>query len=384
MTGHIRKRGQKWAIVVELGRDAQGKRRQRWHSGYHRRKDAERDLPRILREMQTGEYVDPTKLKVGEYLDRWLADYARPNVTAKTLERYTEIVHRHLTPALGHYPLPKLQPLHIQEYYSEALVSGRTDGKGGLASRTVLHHHRILRQALQQAVTWQILARTPADAVEPPRPPQREMTALDEADTARLLEVAEGTWLQMPILLAVTTGMRRGELLALRWSDVDLEAGSLTVQRSVEQTKGAIRFKSPKSAKGRRLIHLPPLAVTALAQHRGRQAEQRLRVGPAWQDHDLVITGLDGRLIRPDRLTTAFGKLARPAGLQLRFHDLRHTHATQLLRQGVHPKIVSERLGHATVAITLDTYSHILPGMGEEAARLIDASLRAAIERRQT
>jgi len=384
MRGHIRKRGKKWAIVIELGRDTDGKRRQKWHSGFHRRKDAEAALPGILRQMQTGAYVEPSRLTLRDYLDRWLRDYARHNVAAKTYERYAEIVHNHLAPALGGWPLAKLQPLHLQAYYSAALQNGRRDGSGGLAPRTVLHHHRILRQALQQAIRWQLLARNVADAVEPPRPVRREMTALDEADTARLLSAVQACWLWMPVLLAVTTGMRRGEILAVRWSDVDLKARTLAVNQAVEQTRAVLSIKAPKTPKSRRLIHLPPLTVEALVRHRAAQAEQRLRLGAAWQDEDLVVAGPDGRVVIPDHLTKFFGRRVRALGMRLRFHDLRHTHATQLLRQGVHPKIVSERLGHSTVAITLDTYSHVLPGMGEDAARLIDASLRTALEAAQS
>ncbi len=381
MKGHIRNRGKNsWAIVLDLDRSPEGRRRQKWHAVRGTKRDAERELARLLHELNTGAYVEPARMTVGEYLERWLADYAKNNVAAKTFERYAEIVRIHLKPAFGYLRLPKLQPLHIQGYYSKALSEGRRDGKGGLSAQTVLHHHRVLHGALRQAVRWQLLPRNPADAVQPPRPVRKEMKALDEAGTVSLLKAAKSSRLHRPIFLAVTTGLRRGEFLALRWDAVDLDRGVLSVREALEQTKEGVRFKQPKTRGSRRTVDLPGLIVEELRRHKVEQAEQKLSLGPAYQDHDLVFPEPDGRPWAPDRFTSAFSALVCRAGMKgLRLHDLRHTHATQLLSQGVHPKIVSERLGHATVAITLDTYSHVLPGMQEEAAQKIDASLRLAI-----
>jgi len=287
----------------------------------------------------------------------------------------------HLAPALGHHQLARLSPVHIQAYYSQALVSGRRHGEGGLSARTVLHHHRVLREALQQAVRWQLLARNPADAVEPPRPERREMKALDADDTRRLLAAAEDSRLYTPILLAVTTGMRRGEILGLLWQDVDLNAATATVCRSLQQVRGKVSFKQPKTARSRRLVTLPALAVDALIRHKARQAEIRLQLGPAYDDHGLVVANPDGMPMSPGAFTHAFILLAKKAGRpRLRFHDLRHGHASQLGRLNVPVKVISERLGHSSVAITLDLYSHVLPGMQEDAARKIDAALRAGTE----
>ena len=232
MKGHIRKRGERsWAVVLDVGRDAEGKRRQKWHRVSGTKKDAQRELNRLLFELDEGIYIEPAKLSVGDYLERWLDDYAANNVARKTLERYTEIIRDHLKPAIGHVMLPKLQPLHIQSYYSKALSEGRKDGKGGLSAQTVLHHHRVLRGALKQAMRWQMLARNPADAVEPPRPERQQMKALDEAETVYLLEAAKNSRLYRPIFLAVTTGMRRGEILAVRWSAIDLDKGGIVGAR---------------------------------------------------------------------------------------------------------------------------------------------------------
>jgi integrase len=183
-----------------------------------------------------------------------------------------------------------------------------------------------------------------------------------------------GTRLYAPVVVAATTGLRRGELLALRWSDVNLDAANLTVKRALEETKGGLNFKSPKTKKAQRILDLLPLTVEVLRRHRVDQAKVRLAAGPAWEDNDLVFPDVDGRPWRPSLLTGAFSD--RQPGI--RFHDLRHSHATQLLRAGAHPKIVSERLGHAGVGITLDTYSHVLPGMQKQAVLQLEASLRAA------
>lgn len=382
MKGHIRKRGEKsWAIVIDLGRDAAGNRRQKWSTVRGLRADAEREMRRLLGSLDDGTYVEPSRLTVGTYLDQWLKNYAKSNVSAKTYERYAEIVRLHLIPAIGSILLLRLQPLHIQTCYTQALGNGRRDGKGGLSAQSVLHHHRILREALNRAIKWRLLVRNPADAVEPPKPERKDMRAITEAETAKLLARARHSKAYIPVLLAITTGMRRGEILGLRWKDVDLAAASLSVRQSLEQTGDGLRFKQPKTAKGRRTVALPSLTVDELKVHKVEQAKARLMMGPAFQDHGLVFANPDGTPYPPDSLTSTFRSLLSVTELKgVRFHDLRHTHATQLLRQGIHPKIVSERLGHATVSITLDLYSHVMPGMQEDAALKMDVALRQAIK----
>lgn len=381
MTGSIEQRSPgTWSIRFDMGVGPDGKRKQKRLTFRGTKREAEREMTRLLNELNTGSFVEPSKLTVAQYLQRWLDDYAKVNVSAKTFERYGEHIRLHLNPSLGNHLLSNLKPLHIQAHYSKMLQSGRRDGKGGLSPQTVIHQHRVLREALQQAVKWQLLVRNPADAVEPPRAQRDEMAALDEAETACLLGAAKGTHLYLPILLAVTTGLRRGELLAIRWDDLDLKSSSLCVRQALQQTKEGISFKQPKTAKGRRQIALPSLAVEALIRHKGEQAEQRLILGPRYQYQGLVICEEDGQPLNPRNFSKAFAVFVDRRGLKdVRFHDLRHSHATQLLRQNIHPKVVSERLGHATIGITLDTYSHVLPGMQEEAARKLDGALRAAI-----
>jgi integrase len=381
MKGCIYKRGErKWALVIDLPRDPSGKRRQKWHTVEGTKKEAERELTRLLHEMNTGGYVEPSKETVAQYLERWIKEYAKPSTSAKTCEDYEGLIRRQIAPALGHYPLDKLQPLHIQGAYREWGERGRKDGTGGLSAKTIRHCHTLLKEALEQAVRWQIISRNPVAVVPPPRLARTERPTLDAEGIGRVVAVAAGTKLHVPILLAVATGLRRGEILALRWQDVDLDAGVLFVNQSLEHTTGSLRFKTPKTSKSRRPVTLPAFLVEALVRHRAEQAEHRLLVGPSYQNHHLVVARDDGLPLHPDGFTHGFAKLVARAGVQkVRFHDLRHSHATQLLKGGVHPKVVSERLGHSGIGITLDLYSHVVPGMQEEVARQLDAALRSAV-----
>ncbi len=390
MTGHIRPRGKRsWAIVLDLGPDpATGQRRQKWHTVHGAKKKAQAEMARLINEIETGTYVEPRGLSVKDFLEQWLAD-ARTKVSGTTFARYRSIVRLHLEIALGNIPLVKLAPLHIQAYLADALLSGRLDAKEGqgkgLSPRTVCHHHRVLSEALGRAVKWQLLARNPAAAVEPPRVEQQEIHAIDETAAAWLVEAALGTRLYVPIMFAITTGMRRGEILALRWKDVDATRGFLTVNRSLEQTKdGGLRFKDVKKKRSRRPISIPGILIEALAPQRQEQSKHREMYGPDYADNDLICCREDGSIWPPSAFTSAYRDLLRRRKIaNVRFHDLRHSHASQLLRDGVNPKVISERLGHSKVGFTLDVYAHLLPGMQEEAARLTDSGLRAAIEKQR-
>ncbi len=380
MRGHIRKRGQSsWAIIVDIGPDSQGKRRQKWHTVTGTKREAERALARLINEISTGAYVEPSRVLLSDYLRRWLNDYAQPKVSLKTHERYKQLIEGHIVPKLGGHRLSELRPVHIPAFYTNSLVQGRKIGRGGLSPQTVLHIHRVLHRALELAVRWQLLARNPATAVEPPRPQRIEMCALSAVETAQLLRKLEGNRLYAPVFIAVTTGLRRGEILALRWRDLDLDDAEAQVRRSLEQTSTGLSFKRPKTGRGARSIALPSIAVDFLRKVRTEQALTRLSLGAVYEDHDLVCPGPEGKPWPPDSLSTAFAALIRRSDLKhVRFHDLRHTHATQLLKEGAHPKVVSERLGHSTVAITLDTYSHVLPGIQRDAVGRLDAALRSA------
>jgi len=277
--------------------------------------------------------------------------------------------------------LPKLKPLHIQAYYTDAIESGRRDGKGGLSTTTVLQHHRILRKALQQAVRWQLLSLNPADSVTPPRKSYQEMGVLDEQQALSLIKAAEGGRYYIPILLVVTTGMRRGEVLGLRWRDVDLDKGIIHVRQTLTRVGNEIKFKQPKTAKSRQSVAMLPLTTEALRVRKKHQAEERLALGPAYNDMDLVCVRPDGDPLKPGSFSNTVIALAEKLGLpRITLHGLRHSHASHLFRLGQHPKLVSERLGHSGTGITQDLYTHMLPGMQDSAALELDKALKEAGE----
>jgi len=379
MRGHITKRGKdSYTIVLNLGRDpSTGKRKQQWVSVKGTKKEADKRLSELLSQLDNGIYIKPGKTTLAEFLELWLKDYAWPNLSPKTAEVYEYIIRRHLIPGLGRLTLTQLKPKHLQHYYADKLSNGRIDGKGGLSPKTVRHHHVTLHDALQSAVKWGLLARNPADAVDAPRFQRPEIKIMSADEINRFLEAAKDTPYYAIFYLALFTGMRRSELLALRWSDVDLMLCQIYVSRSLHQLKdGSIIFSQPKSDKSRRMIALTPSTALVLREHRENIESIKLLQGLTLKDDDLVFTDFEGIPYRPDTITHAWIKLARKTGLKgIRLHDARHSHASLMLKQGVHPKIVQERLGHSSIQITLDTYSHITPGLQEAAAKIFDESI---------
>jgi len=383
MRGHLVKRGKgSWSIVLDLPKDSTtGKRRQQWVSVKGTKKEAEKRLAEILTQVDSGGFVRPSKLTLGEFLRQWLRDYAATNVRPRTLEGYQGVIDRHLIPSLGAVLLVQLQPSHIQPYYSTALNSGGKDQKGGgLSARSVLHHHRILSEALSHAVKWGVLTRNVALAVDPPRPAKKEMHPMDSDAVRMFLSSAKGSMYFPLFHLATYTGLRRSEILGLRWKDVDLDMAVASVVQVLHRLKdGRFILQEPKTAKSRRQVSLGPAAVLALRNYRERRQAERIIAGRPLSQDDLMFCHLDGSPIRPDNVSRAFSRIARKTGISgVRFHDLRHTHATLMLKQGIHPKIVQERLGHATIAVTLDTYSHVLPGLQEQAALRFEQELAQA------
>jgi len=376
MRGSIIKRGKSsYTVVLNLGNDpTTGKRKQQWVSVKGTKKDAEKRLSELLTQIDTGTFMKPAKTTLGEFLERWLKDYAWPNLAPRTSEGYETIVRQHLIPKLGNMTLTQLKPEHLQKYYSEMLSIGRCNSAGGLSAQTVRHHHTALHKALQTAVEWGLLSRNVADAVSPPRAQRPEMRTWGEDDITRFLEAAKGTPYYALFYLALFTGMRRSEMLALRWQDVDFIMTQIYVSRGLHHLRdGNIVFRSPKTAKGRRTVALPPSAILLLKEHYEKQKLERAMLGIPLADDDLVFAQLDGRPLLPDTVSHAWFKLVRRTGLKsIRLHDARHSHASIMLKQGIHPKIVQERLGHSTIAVTLDTYSHVAPGLQQAAAKRFD------------
>ena len=375
MRGHVRKRGSLWAVVVDLPHDpVTGKRRQKWHSGFKIRRDADRALTDILSRLNQGAYIAPSKKTLSEFLDEWLAD-TKDTIRASTYATYETMIRTQIKPRIGNVRLPDLNSFVLNEFYRVLLASGRKDGKGGLSPATVRYAHSVLRKALNDALRANLVPRNVADAARPPRVPGAKIRTWSARELRTFLDHVEGDRLYAAYVVAATTGMRRGEVLGLRWQDLDLDAGRASVSQTLIVVGGYdVQFSEPKTARGRRSVALDPHTVKALREHRERQMLERSLMGDAYDDQDLVFSREDGTPLHPDAFSDAFWRHAKAAKLpRIRFHDLRHTHATLALAAGVHPKVVSERLGHASITITLDTYSHAIPAMQETAASLVAA-----------
>lgn len=308
-------------------------------------------------------------ITVGDYFDRWLA-HIKTRVRPTTYYGYQAAIRHHLTPTLGHLRLQDLHPLHLQDLYAGCLDP--PPPKRAVSASTVLHLHLVASQALQQAVRWQLLPTNPAAGAQPPRPQRREMKVATGDDLQRILQALRGDVLELPATIALTTGMRRSEILGLRWSDLSPDYTSAHIQQTLQFARG-LHFERPKTHRSRRAIALPATLTQLLTRHRQQQNARRHALGDQWHDTDLVVDRGDGAPVNPNTLTSQWRRFVRTNDLPvIRFHDLRHSHATLMLLEGIHPKIVSERLGHATIGITLDTYTHLLPSMQTEAAEAID------------
>ncbi|WP_374712963.1 tyrosine-type recombinase/integrase [Symbiobacterium terraclitae] len=357
-----------WVITLELGRDPVTGRRRRKTFAAKTRAGAKKKLADYLEATRQG-YTNPTNETLAEFLERWLRDVAAHAVRPVTLQSYRWQLAPIMNGWLGKIRLTDLQPAAIQQFYSARLEEGRS-------RRTVQYTHAVLRKALGQAVRWGIIPRNPTDAVDAPKPARKDMRVLAREQIQALMGVLEGDALGPLYLLALYTGCRRGELVALRWQDVDLDNALIRITRTAQLVDYEVRWSEPKTARSRRVIALPDAAVEMLRRHRKRQLEERIAKGGDYEDQGLVFAQSDGRPWNPSHVTQHWAVVLERAGLpHVRLHDLRHTHATLLLEAGVHPKVVSERLGHSTTTLTLDVYSHVMPSMQREAAAAIDDAL---------
>jgi len=394
MKGHVRERppgSGNWWAVIEARDLATNKRKRKWLKlKAVGKRQAQTECARIVAESAAGIRIEPDKITVRDFFTRWLESIA-PNVTPRTHERYAEIVEKNLLPApvtdkeaFGVMMLAKVQPHHISALYARAAKSGRRDGTGGLSSRTIHHMHRLVFSAFAWGMRMRLAVTNPAallDRKDRPKIERKAMAVYDVPQTAAALESARGSRIFVPLVLAVLCGLRRGEIVALRWRNVDLATGTLAIVESAEQTTGGVRIKETKSGRGRNVV-LPALAVDELKAWRLEQAQEFLRLGIRPDGDTTVITQVDAKPLQPRSLTHAWADFVKAKRLpRCRLHDLRHAHATHLLAAGVHPKIASERLGHSKIGITMDLYSHAMPSLQDEAAAKVDAALRAAQKR---
>ncbi len=378
MRGHIA-RGRAdgtWYIRVDLARGTDGKRRQRRETLRGTKAEAQRRLRELLREIETGGYADSSRITLSELARRWL-EAAEHRVSHKTHTGYSWHVRHYISPALGSMRAESLRPAHIEAALATWAAGTRKDKEqGAISQRTVAHIFNTLRTLLRWSVKMGALVRNPADAVEPPRYIRKEMRALDAVGVTELLGAARNTELQAIIAVAIGTGLRRGELLGLRWSDIDLDARRLTVRRSVETIKGITTTKPPKTARSARTIALPPFVADVLRAERAAQARLLLLLGVGRSEDGWVFLRGDGMQWEPGAFSLAFARFVKRSKLQhVRFHDLRHSFGTLALTSGVDLQTVSRALGHESVAITSRIYVHAIETLQDEAAARIDALL---------
>ncbi|MFC1846669.1 tyrosine-type recombinase/integrase, partial [Chloroflexota bacterium] len=324
----------------------------------------------LLSQLDNGIFIKPGKTTLAEYLNKWLKDYAKATLSPRGYERYAGIINKHIIPDLGKITLIQLKPEHLQKHYTAKLNEG-------LSPRTVRYHHAVIHIALKTAVKWDLLNRNVADAVESPRIRRTEMQTWDEYEINLFLERTKDSPYYALFYTAIFTGMRRSEILALRWQDIDFIYGQIYINRSLHQLKdGSFVFTQPKSAKSSRTIALTPSTALILKDYYEQTKLESDLTGIPLTDNDLVFSNIDGKPIRPNTVTRAWNTLAKQYGLKvIRLHDARHTHASLMLKKGMHPKVVQERLGHSSIQMTIDTYSHVAPGIQEAAANRFDEIL---------
>ena len=374
MAGQIIKRSDKtWTVRIFLGRDGNGKRRYLNKTIRGTKKDADTYLSKTLTEISAGTFVESSPDTVDDYLQKWLETAAKPRLRENTYKEYEGLIQRYVKPKLGVMRLCDLRPLNVQKFYGEL-------SEQNLSPRTVRYTHSVLTSAFKQAVRWRMLAHNPCDSVDLPRKGSSEMQSLTPAEAARFLKEAESDRWSALFVLALATGLRPSEYLGLKWADVDLERGVINVQRSLHWRSfrtGDWYFGEPKTPRSRRRIPLPVSVLRALVEHRRNQNEERLKAGPDYKNLDLVFATGEGQpLIRLNIVQKHFKPILERASLPaLRLYDLRHTCATLLLAANENPKVVSERLGHASITLTMDTYSHVIPDMQQGASDKLEQML---------
>lgn len=364
MAGQITKRGESWTVRIFLGRDAKGKRKYSNKTVRGTKKDAQKALNSMLRDADLGLIGDSQRQTLSEYLDIWLETIAKPRLEYRTFKDYGDLLRRYVREPLGNIKLSNLKAVHIQKLYGEML-------ERGLSPRIIRYTHATLSSALKEAVKLDILPRNVATLVQLPKKIQKEMDVLSKDESILFLQTLEGERFEMLFSFALASGMRCQEYLGLQWKDINFEQGTATVQRAVvwHRTGGGWHFGRPKTAKSRRTIPLPSSVMQELRRHRLRQNEERLKLGACWHQNDLVFASEIGTPLNPPNVTRHFKRILKKANIRtsIRLYDLRHTTATLLLQAGINPKIVSERLGHSTIILTLDVYSHVLPNMQKDA-----------------
>jgi integrase len=381
MTGHVRRRGERsWELKFDVGVDGAGRRKTRYASFRGTKRDAEIELAKLVAAADAGTLAEPSKTTVDAYLLAWMD--GPHGLAGKTAERYRQLIDAQIIPHLGAIVLQKLKPAHIADWHDKLIRCGGKDGRP-LSARTVGHAHRVLHRALARAAAIELVSRNVASVVKPPKVDEIEVESLkaDEIDT--VLNALNGHTLEPIAVLALGTGARRGEMLALSWANVDLDAGTIKIERSLEQTRAGLRFKAPKTRNGRRVVSLPPIAVDALRALRRRRLELRMALGQGKPEPNaLVFSAFDDSPIPPNDLSRDWRRFVLARKLpRISFHGLRHSHVSALIAGGVDVLTVSRRIGHASPVVTMKVYAHLFSETDKSAAKAIEAALRTGKER---
>jgi integrase len=376
--GHLRRRSAgSWEIKYDIDRE-EGDRHTVYRSFKGTRREAAAELARLLARVADGAHTEPNKLTVGQYVRSRIEQWVTAGVIGpKTSERYRGLAEMQIIPHLGNKLLQRLTPRDVEWWHTALQSAGRHDGKGGsVSARTIGHAHRVLSKALRDAVKHELVVRSATSVQPPPKVAAEEIHILSAAQVAELPALLDGHPYAAPTLVALFTGVRRGELLALRWGNVDLDAKIIRVRESLEETKGGLRFKPPKSKAGIRDITLPGVVVGALHSQRKLLLERRLVLGQGkLTDTDLVFPAWDGSPQHPNSFSSIWVRVLKAHGVKVSLHALRHTHASQLIAAGVDVVTISKRLGHASANVTLSVYAHLFAGDDSKAADAIDAAL---------
>jgi integrase len=370
--GHIRKRGKSYAVVIEARKELSTDKRKRVWFSAKTKEEAEKILTEKLHDMDLGIKIYDNELTICEYLNYWL-DNGCNNIRISTKEGYKRYIFKHIIPHIGNIKLNKLAPLKLQKFYT-------TKVNAGLSGTTVLQIHRILHKAFTQALKWQLIHFNVADCVEIPKKSNFQANFLNAEEMTKLLNISKGTPLYIPILIATTTGMRRGEVLGLTWSNIDFDNNKISIVQSLQQINKNVQLSKPKTKKSTRMISLPQALKVSLLQHRNSQIEVRQKMGELYIDKDFVCAIENGSPITPSSLNHFFCKFIKKSNLPyIRFHDLRHSYASLLVALGVQPKYISDVLGHSTIGITMDLYSHVNNSSYDMVADSIDNILLGAV-----
>lgn len=378
----VYKRGKTWKAVVEYPPDPVTKMRKRvWLSGFKTREEAIEARDKARYNVRSGIDVAPQKLSVCDLLTRWLEN-SRTRIGAKTYQEYESLVSRYIYPRIGSVQITKLRPLHIEAMYCDLMTKGRKNGKGGLSGTSVRHVHGLLNTVLEWAVRMRIVSHNVMKSVIPPNRARPDVEALTDDEIVKVLDEAKGSRWETAIKLALSTGMRRGEIGAITWGSIDLESKTITIRAALSETKAGVTVKTTKTGRTR-TVPLAPLAIDALKERRQQYAAERLAAGPGYLDEGYIIADPLGRLYAPSALSDAFRKIAKQAGVKKRLHDTRHTFATILIGSGVDVRTTADLLGHSTPTVTLSIYSHQILGHKEDAVAKVGERLQAAIAGRK-